>query len=41
MGHIIPGFTNNLLSIGELCEEDCTAYLDKNILEVCNRHGKK
>ncbi len=38
-GHIIPGFTNNLLSLRKLCDDDCTAYLDKNILEVKNKQG--
>jgi hypothetical protein len=39
--HIIPGFTNNLLSLGKLCDADCTAYIDKNKLEVHNSHGQK
>jgi hypothetical protein len=40
-GHIIPGFTNNLLSLGKLCDADCTAYIDKNKLEVHNKDGHK
>jgi hypothetical protein len=39
--HIIPGFTNNLLSLGKLCDADCTAYIDKNHLNVYNSHGQK
>jgi|APFre7841882793_1041355.scaffolds.fasta_scaffold00653_2 hypothetical protein len=34
MGHIIPGFMNNLLSLGKLCDAGCTAGLDKNTLTV-------
>ena len=40
-GHIIPGFTNNLLSLGKLCDADCTAYIDKTKLEVRNKQGLK
>jgi hypothetical protein len=40
-GHIIPGFTTNLLSLGKLCEADCTAYIDKHKLEVNNKEGHK
>ena len=40
-GHIIPGFTNNLLSLGKLCDEDCSAHLDKHKLEVLDKHGNK
>ena len=40
-GHIIPGFTNNLISLGKLCDADCTAYIDKNKLEVHNKDGHK
>jgi hypothetical protein len=40
-GHIIPGFTNNLLSLGKLCDADCTAYIDKHKLEVHNKEGHK
>ena len=39
--HVIPGFTNNLLSLGKLCDADCTAYIDKNKLEVHNSQGQK
>ena len=41
MGHIIPGFTNNLLSLGKLWDADCTAYIDKDKLEVRDKHGNK
>ncbi len=37
----IPGFTNNLLSLGKLCDADCTAYIDKNKLEVHNKDSHK
>jgi hypothetical protein len=40
-GHIIPGFTNNLLSLGKLCDDNCSAYLDKQILEVRDKQGNK
>ena len=39
-GHIIPGFTNNLLSLGKLCDADCTAHLDKHSLLVNDKFGK-
>ncbi len=37
-GNIIPGFTNNLISLGKLCDTDCTAVLDKHSLRVHNKH---
>ena len=37
--HIIPGFTNNLLSLGKLCDADCTAKLDKTNLTIYNKDG--
>jgi hypothetical protein len=37
--HIIPGFTNNLLSLGKLCDADCTAKLDKHNLTIYNKDG--
>ena len=40
-GHIIPGFTNNLISLGKLCDADCTAYLDKTSLHVTDKNGNK
>ena len=40
-GHIIPRFTNNLLSLGKLCNANCTAYIDKHKLEVHNKEGNK
>ena len=39
--HVMPTFTNNLLSLGKLCDADCTAYLDKHHLAVHNKHGDK
>ena len=30
LGHIIPTFTNNLLSIGQLCDSGCTAHFDSH-----------
>ena len=39
-GHIIPGFTNNLLSLGKLCDADCTAHLNKHTLLVNDKFGK-
>ena len=38
-GHIMPGFTHNLLSLGKLCDADCTAYLDKHHLLVRDKDG--
>jgi hypothetical protein len=38
-GHIIPGLTNNLLSLGKLCDAGCTAQLDKRMLRVHDKHG--
>ena len=38
-GHIIPGFTNNLLSLGQLCDEGCTAHFDKQGLRIINAAG--
>ena len=38
--HIIPGLTNNLLSLGKLCDANCTAQLDKHTLRVHNKQGK-
>ena len=39
-GHIIPGFTNNLISLGKLCDADCTAVLDKHTLRVHDKNGQ-
>jgi|APFre7841882793_1041355.scaffolds.fasta_scaffold02758_3 hypothetical protein len=39
-GHIIPGFTNNLLRLGKLCDADCTAHLNKHNLVVQDHLGK-
>jgi hypothetical protein len=39
-GHIIPGFTNNLISLGKLCDADCTATLDKHTLRVRDKDGQ-
>ncbi len=38
-GHIMPGFTNNLLSLGKLCDADCYAYINKHALHVYNKSG--
>ena len=38
-GHIIPGFTNNLISLGKLCDNGCTATLDKHHLIVRDGAG--
>ena len=38
-GYIMPGFTNNLLSLGKLCDAGCTAALDKHHLLVHDRTG--
>ena len=38
-GHIIPGLTNNLLSLGKLCDAGCTAHLNKHMLRVHDKHG--
>ena len=39
IGHIIPTFTNNLLSLGQLCDANCTALFTKQALTVHDRHG--
>ena len=39
-GHIIPGFTNNLISLGKLCDNGCTASLDKQNLWVRDDSGR-
>ena len=38
-GHIIPGFTNNLISLGKLCDNGCTAVIDKHTLLVNDPTG--
>jgi hypothetical protein len=38
-GYLIPGYTNNLLSIGTLWGNDCTAALDKHQLIVQVKEG--
>ena len=38
-GYIIPTFQNNLLSLGKLCDADCTAHLDKHRLLVRDKVG--
>ena len=35
-GHIMPGFTNNLVSIGKLCDADCSAYFNKTTVTIYN-----
>ena len=39
LGHIMPGFTNNLVSIGQLCNEGCTATFTKLAVEISNAQG--
>ena len=39
-GHIMPGFKNNLISISQLCNPNCTAYFDKNHIMVRDKHSK-
>ena len=39
LGHIIPGFKNSLISIGKLCNADCTAMFDKKRLTVQDSTG--
>jgi hypothetical protein len=41
MGHIIPGFTNNLLSLGKLCDAGCTAFMNRHRLLVHDSSGKQ
>lgn len=36
---IVPGFTNNLLSIGQLCDAGCTAALDRHKLTIYDPTG--
>jgi hypothetical protein len=40
-GHVMPGFTNNLISLGKLCDADCTAHLDKHLLIVNDKDGNQ
>jgi hypothetical protein len=35
-GHIMPGFMNNLLSLGKLCDAGCYAFINKHTLHVYN-----
>ena len=35
-GHVMPGFTNNLVSIGKLCDADCSAYFNKTTVTIFN-----
>ena len=39
-GHIMPGFTNNLVSIGQLCDEGCTATFTKQSVEISDALGR-
>ncbi len=38
-GHIVPGLTHNLISIGTLCDAGCTALFMANTLTVTNPAG--
>ena len=35
----MPGFTHNLLSLGKLCDANCTTYLDKHQLIIRDKNG--
>ena len=37
--HVIPGFTNSLISLGKLCDAGCTAFLDRQHLKVHDSRG--
>ena len=39
LGHVMPGFTNNLISIGKLCDADCSAYFNKTAVTIFNCDG--
>ena len=39
VGHIIPTFTNNLLSLGQLCDSGCTAHFDAHHLVIKDPAG--
>eukprot|EP00804_Cyclotella_cryptica_P028805 CCRYP_020136-RA/>CCRYP_020136-RA protein AED:0.42 eAED:0.42 QI:0/-1/0/1/-1/1/1/0/211 len=38
-GHIVPGLTHNLISIGTLCDAGCTALFTANALTVTDAAG--
>ena len=38
-GHVVPGFTNNLLSLARLCDADCTATITKHAITVYSPDG--
>ena len=38
-GHIVPGLTHNLVSIGTLCDAGCTALFTANTLTVTDSAG--
>ena len=38
-GHIMPTFTNNLISIGRLCDADCHVHFSKTRVDVRNKHN--
>jgi hypothetical protein len=39
-GYIIEGFTNNLISLGKLCDDNCIIVLDKRTLIVRDHTGR-
>ena len=39
-GHIMPEFTNNLVSIGQLCNEGCTATFTKLSVKIGDALGR-
>ena len=38
-GHIMPQFKNNLLSLGKLCDANCTIFLDRHKIIVSDSAG--
>jgi hypothetical protein len=38
-GHIVPGFTNNLISLGKLCDAGCTTFIDRQNITIRNSSG--
>ena len=38
-GHIVPGFTNNLISLGKLCDAGCTAFIDRQNITIRDSSG--
>ena len=38
-GHIVPDFTNNLISLGKLCDAGCTAFMDRHHITINDSLG--